>query len=288
MVYKILLIILFSIVATQSQGQRTELTGIIKDGNKALQYVTVDIVGHSISTVTDDDGIFSIKLDKTLNRGDLIIIRATKKGYRPTTKKVAISSLPILVNLIKLPSSNPQPVVRRQRETLIKKSAGQSQIVNVTSNNQTGGITAQEVNIYNKIPSRSLKNQMSHIIAELTKLPKVTYRLHYASYIQEEMDLAVEIDSILHKSKWERIPPITIVAGGSYPKGIVVWAMEEDRSISTFVNLLYQALQNQKVDYVTPPADVTNIFTLFKWPPRELTNGRPGVVITIGGNSANQ
>lgn len=153
--------------------------------------------------------------------------------------------------------------------------------INITSINQSGGITAHTVNF--KAPKRTIVPSMMEITDKLKTLPAGAYRLHYMSSDTEAANLAHEIDKVLATSGWRTIGPIQRIGGPQLPEGVTVYMIKHvDPSITLF-NYIYRALEERGVQGEVL-VDVDNVFKVHGWPPVELPAGMEGVVIFIGPN----
>src|SRR6266496_4814327 len=82
-----LLMVIFSLLATMAQGQQKQIRGAVKDGKgNPVPSVTVSVKGTSLSTVTADDGSFSINAKE----GDVIVF--TSVSFEASEAKVTSSS----------------------------------------------------------------------------------------------------------------------------------------------------------------------------------------------------
>lgn len=165
-------------------------------------------------------------------------------------------------------------------EPAVKKENG----INITSFNQSGGITAHTVNL--KAPKRTIVHSMMEIIAELKKFPVGAYRLHYMSSDTEATNLANEIDEVLAASGWRKIDPIQRIGGPQLPEGVTVYMIKNVDPPVTLLNYIYRALGGRGVQGEVL-VGVDNVFKVHGWSPVDLSAGMEGVVILIGPNPDN-
>lgn len=96
---------LFLVITINSFSQVKIINGEIKDFEKKtyLQYANIGISNKNAGTVSNSNGKFSLKLNESINKNDLVTFSYV--GYQ--TKTIAISKLNLLDNVIELkPDSN--------------------------------------------------------------------------------------------------------------------------------------------------------------------------------------
>src|SRR5882724_25540 len=127
---------LFCIMGLWSSAQTTLITGIVMDeNNKPVANAQIDVVGKNTNTITDDNGKFALTLRKTA-KGDLIIIRTTKKSYVVSSVRQAVSELPITIKIYGSKGSGDIPSKKLIDMTRPVVNAPNAQIVTM---NQSGG-----------------------------------------------------------------------------------------------------------------------------------------------------
>jgi hypothetical protein len=85
-------------------SQNTVIVGLVTDKNNTpIGFARIDVVGRNNTTFSDDDGNFTLSLTNTAN-GDIILVRATKKGYNVFTREETVSRLLIKIKLVKEPN----------------------------------------------------------------------------------------------------------------------------------------------------------------------------------------
>lgn len=151
----------------------------------------------------------------------------------------------------------------------------------VTSYNQSGGITAQTVNVHSAPPKRILKPFLLEMTEELKKYPPATYRMHYSTTDTESFNLANELDSFLASANWERINPIQRLGGPSLPSGITLFMLRAENPGVALANILWQALGNKGVESQILQG-IDNVFKVHGWEAIDLRPDRQGVVIFVG------
>lgn len=164
-------------ISLQSFGQ-LKLTGQVLDfENNPLASVSIGIVGVNASSITDDTGVFFVTLPPSIKKGDIITLRVFKEGYKTINKYITVTPLSIQIKLtrdthlrkatshdnITSSSVSSQASIRPNVTTQT-----QNQPVSVTSNFQSGGITANQV--YLGRPARTLdliaKNQLLDLLTD--------------------------------------------------------------------------------------------------------------------------
>jgi len=93
-------VILFVLISGQVYAQQVTLTGQVADlKNAPISLATINFVGNSITTTTDDNGLFAIKLPLDFKKGDQLTIRVSKEGYKTSTRLITISPISIPIRL---------------------------------------------------------------------------------------------------------------------------------------------------------------------------------------------
>lgn len=93
------LLICYIISTVLCAGQTVTVNGIVMDDRKnRIGQATISVVGKNISATSDDDGNFVLE-SSNWSKGELIILRASKKGYGVSTKEITVSSLPTSIFL---------------------------------------------------------------------------------------------------------------------------------------------------------------------------------------------
>jgi hypothetical protein len=140
-------------------GQNIVITGYVSSNHKNINLVNIDIAGLNSSAVTDDDGAFTLKLPNSITKGTIIWLRASKKGYETLNQQIVVSpELLVHINLKVKGHSKPNSKDKTTITILNKPAIENNQSIQVTSNNQSGGITANEVNI--ESPKRKLDDHL--------------------------------------------------------------------------------------------------------------------------------
>ncbi len=151
----------------------------------------------------------------------------------------------------------------------------------VTSHNQSGGITAQTVNVHNAPPKRTLKPFLLNIASELKNYPPSTCRLHYSMVDSESYNLARELEELLALANWECVHPIQRLGGTPLPTGITLFMLRPENPAVSLANMLFQAFGNKGVEGQVLQ-DIDNIFKVNGRDAIDLPPDRQGVVIFIG------
>jgi len=146
----LILLLSFPIIA---YCQKITITGQITDiHNEPISLATVDIVGKNASNTSDDYGVFHITMPSNVKRGDVIVVRVSKQGFKTLTKQVSVSSLSMPIHLVKIKNFVvPKAKALSDAENVLNKSTGNNPPgqppVSVQSFFQSGGITANQVNM---------------------------------------------------------------------------------------------------------------------------------------------
>ncbi len=146
-----LFFLLLIVLSFKSYGQ-IKITGQVVDAqNKPIALATINLAGKNIDATTDDSGVFFLTLPDNIKSGDPITLRVSKSGYKITTKNTPVSYLSISIKLNRDLSPNNKTSTALSQSNGLSKPITTTQIdnqpSNVTSYFQSGGITAQTVNI---------------------------------------------------------------------------------------------------------------------------------------------
>lgn len=78
--------------------QSLTINGTVTDQatNSMIGQVNISITGYNETATTDNDGVFFLKLNKSIHKGEAIILRYNKSGYSVRTKNIIVSQeLPV-------------------------------------------------------------------------------------------------------------------------------------------------------------------------------------------------
>lgn len=169
MIKNLNLFFLLVFASLSSYGQ-LRITGQVIDNHyKPVSLATVDLIGAAKSATTDDSGVFFLTLPEIIKKGDLITLRTSKPGYKINTKHVVVSSLSIPIKLFFKSPTYSIKLSKAQQDKLVPnetKGPFETQPINVTSINQSGGITASQVIITPQIRKldERISNQLLNIL----------------------------------------------------------------------------------------------------------------------------
>lgn len=108
--------------------------------------------------------------------------------------------------------------LKKDSSIISNKDTKVTPTVNVTSNNQTGGITAQNVAIGKFVPE--LTEQLKESILSNIDDKNKNIRISYISGVENSMELAFKIKQFLESSGYLNIS-FSMMMSGSIPKGII-------------------------------------------------------------------
>lgn len=156
-------------------AQELNISGIVSDlKNRPLNQVKVFVVGVSNSTFSDDKGIFSLAL-RNVKPGQTITVRAVKDGFAESTSTITASTVAqriFLSPLVPPISGNQKKDSYNKKKPVVQKTKNESAelAVNITSVNQSGGITAQTVIVNNNQSSKVTPLNISKYIDTSKKI----------------------------------------------------------------------------------------------------------------------
>jgi len=250
-----LLIISFFATITYAFSQGITIPGQVTDTkNNPVSQVTISVVGANSTAITDELGIFSLKLSKSIKKGDEITIRASKSGYKTVSRHIAVSSLMIPIRLIKIKTVNNNLTnsVDRKVDSINKNKPENNSGVIVQSFGQKGGITAgtvivpedKEIPLTDNytIKSVTLNNNQKAILIS----PKHgTWIQPYVGYLSEEKAINnINIDmTVMNSGESNRQ---IILSGKKYDFYIETWQIPQIIP-SLPIRLTYQILPSKIV-----------------------------------------
>ncbi len=203
---KILFIILF-LTMMKGYGQ-IRITGqVIDSHNRPISLALVDLVGMNISSTSDDSGVFFINLTGKTKLGEVITLRVSKPEYKVTTLHTTVSYLSIPIKLIKSIKTKSQkqviPSLTKPVDNQIKSYIVENQPLNVTSNFQSGGITAGQIII--TPPARKLNENNTAQI--LLNLPDKNEKIDITSLLgdSEAFQFAMQISNLLKTNGYKNV-----------------------------------------------------------------------------------
>jgi hypothetical protein len=212
-----LLTFLILLISVHGFGQ-IKLTGQIVDlKNNPIPNANISVVGLTASGVTDESGVFFATLPTSVKKGDIITIRVSKEGYNTISKHIAATYLSIPIKLSKdlhskkkafVPSSSLADSKANTQST--GYSTLSSQPTTVTSYFQSGGITANQVNI---VPlSRHLDEVSSNRL--INSLPDKNEKINITCIWgdSEAFQFATQISDFLKANGYKRIDGVDQVA----------------------------------------------------------------------------
>lgn len=87
-----------------SYSQGRAITGQVLDAidKNPVGIVDVSVVGKGLTTTTDDEGAFYMRLPEKISNGEVLTLRFIKNGYKPATRQITVSSLIIQQKLFKV------------------------------------------------------------------------------------------------------------------------------------------------------------------------------------------
>jgi hypothetical protein len=103
MTNKIIAVFFYLLLCSTGHSQNIFLTGSVFDNNnRPIPLASVQVVGDNASATSDNDGIFSLKVNSGKKKGDVIGLTVSKKGFGTIYKQVAIApELAINLKLVK-------------------------------------------------------------------------------------------------------------------------------------------------------------------------------------------
>ena len=166
-----------------TNGQSLSISGSVfdKNTNQAIPQVSISIVGKNVSSVTDDEGIFSLVLSNDQKKGDLIRIRATKIGYYDLDKNIAVTpSLTINLKMNRIKKVAPHPV-----QSIAKKDKNQG--ILRTPGSQTDTVFIPKIVDSNDDSKKAARDPLNFVNVSGVWLLKIysTYMLHGDGSIQK-------------------------------------------------------------------------------------------------------
>ncbi len=201
------LIIALLLIGYNGNAQMRVNGKVLDDHNNPIGLATVSVVGKNCMATTDDYGSYIITLPNEVKKGDIVTLRVSKSGYKIGTKHLPVSYQSTDINLktevrSKLISQTyKQSGQKSRRQILSPNHKTQGQYPNVTSYNQSGGITAGQVYLNLEQNAKIISSLELRIDAdEITSPSKLT---------EKEMSMGIQSAVALFDSNGTRYRFVT-------------------------------------------------------------------------------
>lgn len=214
---KYLILLILSLVSFQSFSQISITGQVFSVSSHPVANANISIVGQVPTGITDANGIFVIVLQSTAKLGQIITLRVACDGYRTTSKHIAISYLSIPVrlprdnNARKAKEASARGIMSSQRNANNQNNSNNQtlyQPATVTSYNQSGGVTANQV--YLGKPIRDLNTAYGLQRQLLDSLPNKTEKITITCILndKEAYDFANQIKDYLKSNSYVNVEDV--------------------------------------------------------------------------------